>query len=333
MNSPSNFLKFGVPIALVLCWLGFAVLFTGPPPADAPYPSKPIRLIVSYPPGGVVDRVARTVSGRMSAILGQPVVVENKGGAAGVLATDQVAKAEPDGHTLLITLSSHSINPALYAKLPFDTERDFVPIINAVSTPQVLVVHPSVEATTVAELAALARQRPGELMYASPGNGSPGHLAGVLFNRAAGVEMIHVPYRGTSLALPDVLTGRVPVYFVSLPSVAQQIELGQLRALAVTGKSRSATASRIPTMHEAGIRDYVVETWVGFFAPAKTPGPVVARLYSVLKQVLSEPDVIKQLTAAGIDIISIGPDTFREQVHREIEDWKALTKAAKITLE
>ena len=265
------------------------------------YPTKPIKFIVPYPPGGGTDVVARILVEPLSAELGQPIIIDNRGGAAGNLGTDLVAKAPADGYTILFTLSSHTINPKLYEKLPFDVERDFAPISLAAQIPQILVVNPSLPVTSVKELIAFAKANPGKLNYASVGIGSPGHIAGELFKLKTGVDMVHVPYKGGGPAVIDTIGGQVQVLFVSMPAALQHVKSGRLRAIAVTSAKRSASAPELPTIAEAGVPDYAVESWYGALAPAKTPPAIVARLNAAFVKVLDNPQVKERLFAQGAE--------------------------------
>ena len=236
------------------------------------WPNKPIRMIVPYPPAGGTDVVARVLTEPLAAELGQPIVIENRGGAAGNLGTDIAAKAAPDGYTFLFTLSSHTINPKLYDKLPFDVERDFVPIGRAASIPQLIAVHPSVKANNIQELIALAKAQPGKLSYASVGTGSPSHIAGELFKLRTGIDMVHIPYKGGGPAVTDAIGGQVPVLFVSMPAAWQHVKAGRLRALAVTSDKRSVVAPDLPTLAEAGVADCVVNSWYGALRARENAG-------------------------------------------------------------
>ena len=235
------------------------------------YPNKPIRFIVPYPPAGGTDIVARIIVDPLAAVLGQPIVIENRGGAGGNVGTDVAAKSAPDGYTILFTLSSHTINPKLYEKLPFDVERDFVPISLAALVPQILVANLSLPANNIAELIALAKREPGKLNYASVGTGSPAHIAGELFKLKAGVDIVHVPYKGGGPAVTDTLGGQVQLAFVSIPAALQFVKAGKLKALAVTSDKRSLAAPDIPTIAES-VPDCIVNSWYGALAPAKSPG-------------------------------------------------------------
>src|SRR6266487_3510119 len=265
------------------------------------YPTKPIRFIVPYPPAGGTDVVARILSEPLAAALGQPIIIDNRGGAAGNLGTDLAAKATPDGYTILFTLSSHTINPKLYDKLPFDVERDFVPVSLAALSPQILVAHPSVPANNIRELIALAKAQPGKLNYASVGTGSPGHIAGELFKLKTGVDMVHVPYKGGGPAVTDTLGGQVQLLFVSMPAALQHVRAGRLKALAVTSDKRSVAAPDIPTIAESGGPDCVVNSWYGALVPAKTSPAIVSKLQATFAKVLQLPEVKERLFAQGAE--------------------------------
>lgn len=294
------------------------------------YPAKPIRVIVPYPPAGGTDVVFRILSEPLSAELGQPMVIENKGGAAGNLGTDLAAKAPPDGYTFLFTLSSHTINPKLYDKLPFDVERDFVAIGRAASIPQLIAVHPSVRATSIAELIALARAQPGKLSFASVGTGSPGHIAGELFKLKTGIDMVHIPYKGGGPAVADTIGGQVPLLFVSMPAAWQHVKSGRLRALAVTSDKRSVVAPELPTLAEAGVPDCVVNSWYGAFAPSKTPPAIVQRLNAALVKVLQVPDVRDKLLVQGAEAAPSSAAELDAIVLDELRKWEVVIREAKI---
>jgi tripartite-type tricarboxylate transporter receptor subunit TctC len=297
------------------------------------YPNRPIRFVVPYPPGGGTDIVARTLSDPLAAALGQPVIIDNRGGAAGSLGTDIVAKSAPDGYTVLFTLSSHTINPKLYAKLPFDVERDFSPISLAALIPQILVAHPSVPANNIRELIALAKSEPGTLNYASVGTGSPGHIAGELFKLRAGIDMVHVPYKGGGPAVADTLGGQVQLLFVSLPAVLQHLRAGRLKALAVTSEERSLAAPDVPTIAESGVPGCVVNSWYGALAPAKTPLAIVARLQAAFAQVLALPEVKEKLFRQGAEAMASTPAEFERRIHDELQQWEYVIREAKIRAE
>ena len=302
----------------------------------AAYPDKPVRFVVPYPPGGGTDVIARIVQERFGAVLGQPIVIENRGGAGGSVGTEVVAKSAPDGHTVLFTLSSHTINPAIYTRLPFDTARDFEPVGSVASLPQILVAHPAVAANSVAELIALAKAKPGALAYASVGNGSPGHLAGELFKLRTGTEMTHVPYKGGGPAVTDVMGGQVPLLWVSIPAAAQFVKGGKLKALAVSTLKRSAAFPDVPTVSEAGgptLVGFEVDSWYAMFVPAKTPKAVIERLNKALNAVLADAAVRERLLAQGSEGVGGTPEALAKVVSDELPKWAKLVKDANIKLE
>jgi tripartite-type tricarboxylate transporter receptor subunit TctC len=298
--------------------------------AGAVYPDKPVRFVVPYPPGGGTDVIARIVQDRFQHALGQTVVIDNKGGAGGTIGTEVVAHAPADGYTVLFTLSSHTINPAIFPKLPFDLTKDFEPIGTVASLPQILVAHPSLPANTVAELIALAKAKPELLAYASVGNGSPGHLAGELFKLRTGTQMTHVPYRGGGPAVNDVLGGHVPLLWVSIPAAAQFVKAGKLKALGVSTRKRSAAFPEVPTMQESGIADFEVDSWYAMFVPAKTPKPVIAKLNHALNNVLADLAVREKLLAQGAEGVGGTPETLGKTVAAELPKWAKLVKEANI---
>jgi tripartite-type tricarboxylate transporter receptor subunit TctC len=314
-------------------WYGLLILsllaLTGPAAAQD-YPNRPIRLVVPYPPGGGTDVVARIVTEPLAAELGQPIIVDNRGGAAGNLGTDVVAKAQADGYTILFTLSSHTINPKLYEKLPFDVERDFAPISLVAQIPQILVVNPSVPIHSVRELIALAKANPGKLNYASVGIGSPGHIAGELFKLKTGVDMVHVPYKGGGPAVTDTIGGQVQLLFVSMPAALQHVKSGRLRAIAVTSAKRSASAPDLPTVAEAGVPDYAVESWYGALAPARTSPAIIARLNAAFVKALENPQVKERLFAQGAEAAPSSPAEFDQLIKDELAKWDVVIKTAKI---
>jgi tripartite-type tricarboxylate transporter receptor subunit TctC len=320
---------------LVLALLGTAALAwgIGAFAQGSGYPDKPIRFVVPYPPGGGTDVIARIVQGRLSAVLGQTINIDNRGGAGGSLGTDLVAKAAPDGYTVLFTLNSHTVNPAIYAKLPFDTQKDFEPVGLVASLPQLLAVNPQFAANNVAELLALAKAKPGELSYASVGVGSPGHLAGELMNLRAGVKTQHVPYRGGGPAVTDVMAGQVPLLWVSIPAAAQFVKTGKLKALAVSTVKRSAAFPDVPTMQEAGVADFEVDSWYAMFVPAKTPRPIIDKLNAALNTILKEPEIKDKLLAQGSEGVGGTPEALAQAVAAELPKWAKLAKDAAIKAE
>jgi tripartite-type tricarboxylate transporter receptor subunit TctC len=297
------------------------------------YPSRPIRFIVPYPPAGGTDIVARILADPLAAVLGRPIIVDNRGGAAGNLGTDIVAKSAPDGYTILFTLSSHTINPKLYDKLPFDVEKDFVPISLAALIPQILVANPALPANNVRELIALAKAEPGKLNYASVGTGSPGHIAGELFKLKTGIDMVHVPYKGGGPAVSDTLSGQVQLLFVSLPAALQHIRAGRLKALAVTSEQRSQAIPDVPTIAESGVPDCIVNSWYGVLAPAHTPPAIVAKLQAALAQVLALPEVKAKLFVQGAEATASTSAEFERRIHAELQQWEYVIREAKIKAE
>ena len=294
------------------------------------YPDKPIRLVVPYPPGGGTDVIARIVQDRLRAALGQSIVIENRGGAGGSIGTEVVARSAPDGYTVLFTLSSHTINPAIFSKLSFDTARDFEPIGTVCSLPQILVANPQFPANTVEQLIAIAKEKPGSLAYASVGNGSPGHLAGEMMKIRTGTHLTHIPYRGGGPAVTDVVSGQVPLLWVSIPAAAQFVKQKQLKALAVSTLKRSAAFPDVPTMQESGIADFEVDSWYAMFVPAKTPRAIVDRLNAALNTVLKEPEIREKLLAQGSEAVGGTPEQLGAVVNAELPKWAKLVKDAGI---
>jgi tripartite-type tricarboxylate transporter receptor subunit TctC len=321
-----------LPRAIPRSLAGAALLLAGLSAHAGTWPEKPVRLVVSYPPGGTVDAVARIIAPKLSAKLGQPVVIDNRGGAGGAIGGDLVAKSAPDGYTVMLDASNHAQNPAL-RRMPFDTLRDLAPVSLLVKVPNVLVVNPSAPMKSVADLIAQAKAKPGGINYASSGNGSAQHLAGELFASMAGVQITHVAYKGGGPALTDVMSGHVPVFFASLASSLPFIQGGKLRALAVTGKTHSPALPQLPTVAEAGLPGYEVYEWNAVFVPAGTPAPVVERLSKEFAATLKDPEVRTRLEALGAEVIGSSPaelDSFRRA---EIVKWTRLAKDNKIQVD
>ena len=313
--------------------LGFAfALVAGVAHAQGDWPNHPIRMIVPYPPGGGTDVVARIVNEKLSQELGQPIVIDNRGGAGGSVGTEIASKAAPDGYTILLTLSSHTINPKLFPKLGYDVERDFIPISLAASIPQILVANPSVPATNMQELLAWMKANAGKVNYASVGVGSPAHIAGELLKLKSGVQMTHVPYKGGGPAMTDVIAGQVQRAIVSMPAALQFVKAGRVKALAVASAKRSASAPDVPTIAEGGL-DVVVESWYGVLVPAKTPAPIVAKLNAAMVRVLAMPDVKEKLFAQGAEAVSNSPAEFEAIIKDELGKWEYVIREAKITPE
>lgn len=299
--------------------------------ADQDFPTKPIRLIVSYPAGGSVDVAARILQEPLSKGLGQSVVIENKGGAGGTIGTAQVAKAAPDGYTLLLTLSSHTINPAIYAQLPFDTEKDLDPVSMVASAPQVLVAHPSFKPSTIPELIAYAKAADTPVIYGSAGVGSPSHIAGELFKKLGQVQLTHAPYRGGGPATVDVLGGQIPLLWVSLPAVTQYIRNGKLKALAVSTKERTPVLPDVPSVAET-LDGFNVDSWYAMFAPAGTPRPIIDKIQKVLAQAAGDKAIQDAFLAQGAVVVGGTPEALDAVVKKEIPAWKTLAKEANIKI-
>jgi tripartite-type tricarboxylate transporter receptor subunit TctC len=293
------------------------------------YPSKPIRFIVPYAPGGSANMVARTVAQKMTGPLGQQVVVDNRPGANGQIGMDIVAKAAPDGYTVVLGyISNLAIDPSLYAKLSFDPVKDFAPITELVSTLNVLVVHPSVPAKNLKEMIAYAKANPDKMNFSSSGIGSVGHLTGELLNRQAGIHMVHVQYKGSGQAVIDLLAGQVQAMFSGFSSTLQQIRAGKLKAIAVTSARRSPAAPDIPTIAESGFPGFEATAWHGMLAPAGTPRPVISRLHDEAVKALAAPDVQERLAALGFDVVGSTPEEFRGYIQSEIRKWAPVVKAS-----
>ena len=294
------------------------------------YPVKPIRMVVPYPPAGGTDIVARILIEQLAPAIGQSIVIDNRGGAAGNIGTEIVAKSPPDGYTVLFTLSSHTINPRLYDKLPFDVEKDFSPIGLAATIPQILVAHPSILASNVKELIELAKRDPGKLNFASVGTGSPGHIAGELFKLRTGTHIVHVPYKGGGPAVSDTLGGQVQLLFVSMPAAWQYVKAGRLKALAVTSDQRSVVAPDVPTLVEAGVPDCVVNSWYGALMPARTPPTIVAKWNAALNKVLAMSEVREKLLLQGAEATSSTPAEFDALIRDELRKWEYVIREARI---
>lgn len=297
------------------------------------YPDKPVRFVVPYPPGGGTDVIARIMQPRMQALLGQSILIDNRGGAGGSLGTEIVARAPADGYTVLFTLSSHTINPAIFPKLTFDTIKDFKAVGTVASPPQILVANPSLPVKNVAELIAMAKAKPDSLSFASVGNGSPGHLAGEMFKLRTGTKMTHIPYRGGGPAVTDVIGGQVPLLWVSIPAAAQYVKTGKLKALAVSTVKRSAAFPDVPTVQEAGIPDFEVDSWYAMLVPANTPRPIIDKLNQVLNTALADPNVKAQLLAQGSEAVGGTPEALEKVIAAEIPKWTKLVQEAKFKVD
>jgi tripartite-type tricarboxylate transporter receptor subunit TctC len=295
-------------------------------------PSRPIRLIAPYPPGGGVDTTSRLLASAMGPFLGQSIVVENRGGAGGSIGAAELARSAPDGHTIMVDALAHVVNPALIRNLPFDYATAFTPISRVVVLPQLLVVNPNFPARTLAELVAHVKARPGALSYGSSGNATAAHLAGALFLNRAGLDMAHVPYRGGTPALQDVLGGAIALVFGTVSSSLQLVKEGRLRALGVTTAERIAPLPEVPTIAEQGFAGYELNEWNGLYAPAGTPAPVVARLYEAAKHALADATVRQRLDALGALPLGTPPDEFSRYVAEQREAMAKLVRETRIEI-
>ena len=311
-----------VTLSGALCALLASVAF-------AQYPSKPIRIVVPFPPGGTTDIMARAVANDLQRAFGQPVIVDNKAGAGGNIGADAVAKAPPDGYTFVMgTVGTHAINVALYAKMPYDPVKDFAPVSLVAGVPNILVAAPAFPAHSVREVIDLAKKQDGKLTFASSGSGTSIHLSGELFKLLAGVQMTHVPYKGSAAALPDVMSGQVDIMFDNAPSVMPQIKAGKLRAIAVTSSKRSPALPNVPTIAESGLPGYEATSWFGLLAPAGTPKDIVDRVSAQIAKTLQTPEMKERLAGQGAEAIGSTPEQFAAHIRSEIEKWAKVVKAS-----
>ena len=315
-------------------FIATAAAAAGLQPAHAQnYPNRPIRLVVPFSPGGAADVPGRILTQKMSEALGHQVVVDNRPGAGSTIGADQVAKAPPDGYTLLMISNTHFVSAALYKKLPYDSVADYAPVTQATSAPNVIVIHPSLPAKTVRELIALAKAKPGKIDYASSGNGSTQHLTGALFTKMAGIDMTHIPYRGSGPATADLLSGQVTVGFPGIAGMLPQIKAGKLRALAVTGAKRSPELPDVPTVAEAGVKGYDVTAWFGVAGPKGMPREIVLKLHAELLRILKNPDVKRQLLNAGQEVAwQETPELFGDMLKAEADKWARMVKDSGATV-
>jgi len=297
--------------------------------AQQNYPTRPVRFVVPFAPGGSTDTLARTIGVKLADALGQQVVVDNRTGANGDIGMEIVARSRPDGYTIVLGyIANLAIAPSLYAKMPYDPVKDFAPITQPASSPNVLTAHPSVQAKTLQELIALAKAKPGQISFASTGVASVGHLTGELINNLAGIRMTHVPYKGSGQAVTDILGGHVQVMFSGFSSTLHHIKAGKLRALAVTGPKRSPALAEVPTISEQGFPGVEATAWYGILAPAGTPKPVVAQLHGDLVRVLKQPDVVQKLDGLGFEIVGSTPEQFGAYIRTEIKKWEKVVRAS-----
>lgn len=297
------------------------------------YPAKPVRIIVPFSPAGFIDFTARFVAGPLSAALGQPVIVENRAGAGGIIGTEFVARANPDGYTLVVgSVGTHAVNQALYPNLSYNVLRDFQPVARLSEAPSILAVHPSLPVHSVKDLIELARTRPGQINYASAGAGTSTHLAAVLLEHLARIKFVHVAYKGGGPMIIAVLSGEVPVTFGTAASVSPHIKSGKLRGLAVTGSQRAAALPDLPTIAESGLPGYEMDNWLGIFAPAGTPRAVVEKLSSEAIRIVRLPEVSEGFQARGAEPSPLGPNEFSAFVKKELEKWAKVVAATGMTV-
>ena len=320
----------GLLPALLLALLLALLMQASPSSAQTtgPYPNRPIKMMVVSAAGGILDTIGRIVATGIGPNLGQVVVVENRAGAGGIPGTEVVARAAPDGYTIGSVATSHSINPSLYPKMPYDTLRDLVMVSHTVNLKNVLVAHPSVPANSVKELIALAKSRPGTLTFASAGNGQSNHLSGEIFKSMAGIDMIHVPYKGSAPGLTDTVAGSTSIMFVDILSALPHIKSGRLKALGVTGTVRSPALPDVPTIQESGLPDFNGNTWLGMVAPAGTPREIVMRLSAETSKVLNAPDMRERLLAQGVEPVGSTPEQATAHLEAEMKRYAAAVKAS-----
>jgi tripartite-type tricarboxylate transporter receptor subunit TctC len=309
------------------------VAYTTSAHAQQAYPAKPIRFISPFAPGGGNDIISRAVAHKLSENVKQQVIVDNRPGANGIIGTEMAARSAPDGYTVVLIPSGHAVNASLHRKLPYDSIRDFTPITLVGSSPLILAVHPSLPVKNVKELVAFAKARPGQLTYGSAGIGSSGHLGGALFEVLTGTKMVHVPYKGMSLAITDVISGQVSLVFGTSASVMQHARSGRMRALATTGARRAGALPDLPTVAEAGVPGYEAGLWYGFVGPARIPPDIVRRLNSEIVSVLKSPEVRERLASQGVEATPTTPEEFGRLLVSDLERWAKVVQRAGIRLE
>jgi tripartite-type tricarboxylate transporter receptor subunit TctC len=311
---------------LALLFFGLSVCAS----AQDTYPSRPVRFILPFPPGGGTDILGRVIAERLSANLGQPVVTENRGGAGGNVGAEAAAHSAPDGYTIVLVAPSLAISKTLYSRLNYDPVKDFAPISLVATVPNVMITNPAVEAKNLQEFIALARSRPGAMNYGSGGAGTSNHLAGELFNIVTGAKLVHVPYKGVNLAMQGVLAGEIELVFIGIPAALPHIKAGKLRALALVAPQRSPALPEVPTVAEAGLRDFEVTTWYGIMTPAGTPRPIVSRLNAELVKIMHAPDVKERLAAMATDPLTSTPEEFAAYLKQEIAKWGDVVRKANL---
>jgi tripartite-type tricarboxylate transporter receptor subunit TctC len=311
-------------VVLLLLTLGHILTVA----AQEAYPSRPLRFILPFPPGGGTDILGRLIAERLSANLGQPVVIENRGGAGGNVGASEAARAAPDGYTIVLAAPSLAISPSLYSKLNYDPVKDFAPVSLVATVPNVMITHPSVAAQTLQDFIALARSHPGAMNFGSGGSGTSNHLAGELFSIVTGTKLVHVPYKGVNLAMNDVLSGQVHLVVIGIPAAAPHIKSGRLRALALIAPQRAPALPEVPTVAEAGLADFEVTTWYGVLAPAGTPRPIVARLNGELVKIMHAAEMKERLAGMATDALTSTPEEFAAYLKQEIAKWGDVVRRA-----
>jgi tripartite-type tricarboxylate transporter receptor subunit TctC len=296
--------------------------------ADSAYPSKPIRLVVPFAPGGSTDVVARLLAAELKTELGQPIVVDNRPGAGGNIGGDLVAKSAPDGYTLLIAAAGPTvINPSLYHKMPYDPAKDLAPVTMIVREHNLMAINPSIPAKTVQEFIAYAKSKPGQLSFGSPGNGSPAQLGGELLNQMAGINLVHVPYKGSGPAVVDLVAGHITMMIDNMPALLPHVQSGKLRALAVASEKRASAAPDVPTLDESGVKGFVVTAWKGLMVPAGTPRDVINKLHRAMTKVMAKPEMRKRMIEMGAEPVGDTPEQFAASIKSETAWWAALVKS------
>ena len=316
------------------CFAALGLLFAAAGALAQSYPTKPIRMLIGFPPGGGTDIIGRLVAQKLGEALGQQIIVDNRSGASGQLAAELVSKAAPDGYTIMMAhIAAISILPSLVSKLPYNPQKDFAPVSLSAIGPNLLVVHPSVPAKTVKELVALAKSRPGQLQYASPGAGTVQHLAGELFKLQAKVDMLHVPYKGSGQSIVDLIAGHVHLDFDAVPPVINFVRQGKLRALAVTSAKRFSLLPDMPTIEESGVPGFDMSTWWGIVAPAAVSKDIINKLNTEMVKAIRQPDAKEKISGVGADIVGNTPDEFAAFIRAETEKYARIVKAANIKID
>jgi tripartite-type tricarboxylate transporter receptor subunit TctC len=319
------------PVLMLLLLLG--AVQASPVASEEQYPTRPVKIIVPWPAGGVADFLARVVADRLSGALNQPVIVENKPGAGTNLGSEVVARAAPDGYTLLLASSNNAVNMTLYKDMRYDTVKDFLPISLLALVPNILVVNPKFPAHTVKELIDYSKAHPGKVKYASAGNGSPAHLAAEQFKRLAQVDMLNVPYKGAAPAVTDLIGGHVDVMFTNIPASLGSIQAGQLRAVAIGSTARSKSMPDLPTIAESGLPNYEAVAWYGLVAPAGTPGAIIEKLGEALDRTMKSPETLRRLTQQGTEPVISAPDALANQIRTDISSYRNLIHESGISIE